>query len=856
MSSTRICILCQNRSNITDQQTDDALDRITYHKFPSNPERLDRWLEFCDQPKETFPKSAYKFLCSSHFAPECFERDMRGELLYGTKRMMLKKDAMPTIRTVSQQLKRNPNPHSNEEEDRKKRKQEVDKLLSGELPATDPIVNPFRKHVCESMIRLERTNDFVLPLHILPPMSEEQMVHRIAELEQQTRSQRNEIVQLQGTIDSKTEKMNFAKAELINVAILLQELKEQENSQVEKRITDILGGRFGEGQMASIMAGPPEQTDVHMKLQVLWTEDELAKTLKLRCISKEAFDYVRQQLRFPLPDAPQLERWIHTIYLETGHSTAAYRLLELRAPILKNVELVCTLNLVRTNTPLRYHYDSKRDQIIGPNAQLHCLTVKGIFSSWQQIVHIEYDLILNRGIVEKTITELHKIGYHVVAITTDCDRDISRTWEMLNVSTDQHYIRHPVTESVIYLYTCPVQTMATIHRILIEDGFVMQENNLVITKANLLAVLTESNAIYQRYLSTETLQEIEKNPNIAREFISPKTTTALRLLAHTDDDEGGLLSTLTTLFDVFIDWYELCMTSNDDAEHNNAIKEQLITELPYGVCEDEQNIVLDGMYDVMESIRCVNSDYGYLPQAVLLSINSMRKLLGDLRVYYPEQVKGLPMLPLSTMPMHGTICKLKESIHRLCPTFRLFPLNEVLLQLCKSIVLAKEDAHVTNLLLEQGNLMGEIPLESLRRPDDPPDPELVDVSEQNACDYLTHLIVARLGQTYDYLGETSMVIERASGQYIVKPLTGDGFACVKPSALWREQAKNLESYVYDRLHEKRHGLANGIIDSILARHPRMGRDLLELYVRTRVAIRVRTLNAQLDATTNVELQIS
>uniref|UniRef100_A0A182PHA9 THAP-type domain-containing protein n=1 Tax=Anopheles epiroticus TaxID=199890 RepID=A0A182PHA9_9DIPT len=829
MSSVRICALCQNRSNITDQQTDDALDRITYHKFPTNPERLDQWIEFCNLSKESFPKSAYKFLCSNHFAPECFERDMRGELLYGTKRMTLAKDAIPTIRTSTQQLKRNPNPPLSDEENRKKRKEEVEKLLSGELPAAEPIVNPFRKHTCEAPNTV----------HILPRMNETEMVQKIVQLEQQTRSLRNEIVRLQGTIESKTEKINFAKAELVNVAILLQELKSHENRHLEQHVTEILTGRFDEGQLAVIMAGPPEQMDEQMTDQVSWTEDELAKALKLRCISKEAFDYVRQQLHYPLPGALQLERWIHTIYLKPGVCKTAFRLLEQHASTLKNIELVCTLSLICTNTPVRYHYDCKRDQLIGPNAQLHCLTVQGIFCSWQQIVHINFDLNLSKQLLETTINELHKIGYHVVAITTDCDRDVARLWASWNVSIDQHYLQHPITGGAIYLYACPARTLATIHRVLIEDGFVMQENNLVITKATLLPILTEQIAIYQRYLSDEIIQDLELNPNLAREFISPATTTALRQLAHLDDDEGELLSTLTTLFDVFVDWYELCMTTSGQREQDCTITQYLITELPYGVCEDEQNIVLDGMFDVMEGIQCVNSDYAFLPQAAQMSINSMRKLLVDLRAYYPEQVKGLPMLQLSTLPMLGTISKLKESLK---DAFRPHSVGDVLFHLCKTIVSQVDAVHTTNVFLQKGNLLGNVHLENLRLPEDPPDPELENVNEQNACDYLTRLIVIQLRKKYDYLGEAPMVIEENCGQYCVKPPERGALDFVKPSALWSEQAKKLESYVCPMLNEKKVPLLEGIVDTILARHPRMGRDLLQLYVGTRIAIRVRTLN--------------
>ncbi|XP_053668107.1 uncharacterized protein LOC128718509 [Anopheles marshallii] len=851
----RICVLCPNRSTITDTQTDDAFERITYHRFPTNTQRLGRWLELCGLSKESMPTLANKFVCSNHFAPECFERDLRAELLYGTRRMALKKEAEPTIRTPKQQLKRQLNTQSSEEEDRQKRKEQVDQLLNGQIPVTEKIANPFRKRVVdESSYITDEPAERNLSKNTLSHMSQSEMMQLIEDLQQETTSQQIHIAKLQRTIDSKTEKINFAKAEMVNTAISLQELKDHENRHVNERITEILSGRFGEGQLATILAGPPEQTEPAL-LHVLWTENELAQALRLICVSKEAYELIRKELRYPLPDASQIERWIHSVYLETGHNTTAMRILQLHAFALQDIERICSLHLTRINVPVRHHYDCKRDQIIGPNAQLHCLTVQGIFASWQQIVHIEFDLDVSKVLVEKIITDLHEISYNVVAITTDCDRATADIWRTWNVSNEQHCIQHPITGHSIYVYACPDRTLVAIHRALIDEGFLMQENNLLITRTSLMPFLNmrqfcepgeTSSTLYDRYISKMVLSDVSYESTLSRKFISSATTNALRMLANDKEDDEGVLSTLITLIDLFVDWYELCTATSCSVEYP-AVKQQLITNLPYGVYEDEQNIVLDGMYDVMETIRCLNTDHDFLPQAVLMSINSMRKLLADLRTNYPGQINGIPMLRLSTIPFSETIRNLRQALHQDSQTSKVRSVNDVLFHLCATVVSMGSNSYATNILLQRGGFLDGLSLSNLRRQDDPIDSDIRDVAESDACNFLARFIVARLGHKYENLGNRPVTIEHNNDQYVIKSSDRENLSCITPSMVWAEQAKTFESYLRHTIQDKTPDLAKSLIDFIAFRYPQLGRDLVELYVRKRIAIKLKNLNATLDA---------
>lgn len=71
---------------------------IMYHAFPNNPSMVPIWIKACcggqDLPME--PGRSPR-VCSRHFAPDAFQRDLRNELLGLAPRRRLKPDAVPTL---------------------------------------------------------------------------------------------------------------------------------------------------------------------------------------------------------------------------------------------------------------------------------------------------------------------------------------------------------------------------------------------------------------------------------------------------------------------------------------------------------------------------------------------------------------------------------------------------------------------------------------------------------------------------------------------------------------------------------------------------------------------------------------
>ncbi|XP_058065529.1 uncharacterized protein LOC131215160 [Anopheles bellator] len=810
------CIVCSNDSRKTNSETSDQ-HRVSYHKFPVPGEHFDGWLKFCGIEQHQHKQRHY--ICSNHFTEHCFEVRLYTELTGSSKRRILKKDAVPTIRNESDKAL--------DKGAVRKRKEMVEKLLGGEIPVTEDIVSPLRPSAwCENkLVKVTKERNCLL--------------ERIETLKQKLSEQRDTISALTRTNEQQTERIEFTKKELVNLAISLQEVKDHDSNEVTKRVEQILAGHFTEGQVAAILTG----SGPLIAGAVRWTDDDLLKALELRCISAEAFDYVLNQLNYPFPAPLQIAQWIQSAYLATGVNATAFRLLKAYAPLLHNpADRICSLNFVKVDVPVRYSYDRVRDQIVGPNAQLHCLYVQGIFSQWKQIVHVDFDLVYSVKLVERVAEMVHEAGYRIAAITMPCDRETADMWNELGVSFQKHYIRHPLTDDPIYIFACPDTILTTMHRVLLDGGFAIAENNVTLTKEALVKLLESYDRrihdhikFNESHLDTEILNDAF-NTLPSRVLISHGTANALKVLAESGDDT---FASIATLFDLFSDWYELCTTVSPHEEHVP------ITRLPYGACEDEQQIVLDGMENVMESMRCVGSaNYHYLPEAVLVSIASTRKLWADLRVHCPPETNGIPMQHLSSTPMSETLLSLQSAITVASET-RILSTDDALFQLCRTVASVKHASHISNTLLLVVQLSADVSA-TTGRPDDPSDPDVYGVTEQEACEFLTHLIADRLRRIHEYLGERSYAIELQNDQYVFIPVSGE-VSKVTPSKLWTAQAKLLEVAVVEAVYHRKASLVNGLVDSISKRHPMIGRDLIEMYVTKRIAIKLQCLNAELDA---------
>ena len=112
----------------------------SYHRFPRDPDQRKKWVQACRRDDRLFnPQTG--FVCSSHFQPSDFERDLQNELLGLPTRKHLKPGAIPSLKIRSFQDKKPTVAHQNRARLREKleRKEIVDLLLNNATLSSDAI---------------------------------------------------------------------------------------------------------------------------------------------------------------------------------------------------------------------------------------------------------------------------------------------------------------------------------------------------------------------------------------------------------------------------------------------------------------------------------------------------------------------------------------------------------------------------------------------------------------------------------------------------------------------------------------------------------------------------------------------
>ena len=107
---------------------------IIYHKFPKDSELAKKWIVACKRKDKINPKTSS--VCSEHFLPSDYKRDLQNELLGRPIKQILNKDAVPSVNLAPLQHDQEDGVCKIQEEERKRRfekrqqKETIDALLT------------------------------------------------------------------------------------------------------------------------------------------------------------------------------------------------------------------------------------------------------------------------------------------------------------------------------------------------------------------------------------------------------------------------------------------------------------------------------------------------------------------------------------------------------------------------------------------------------------------------------------------------------------------------------------------------------------------------------------------------------
>ena len=203
-------------------KTDKRLDHqsmISMFTFPRDPELQHIWISRCQRSKPINVK--YARVCSLHFAPEDFERDIKSEILGLPPRRLLKRGAVPTLLLES-------SPMETEEEYRDQTLSNLQEYVSG-VKASSLVENisavPVVATISDNQIvelrsanrllkeQLEQKDQTIARLKLLE--------ERVLERDQTIANLKRRVNALKMQVSSKSKATNEAKKKLVNYEKLL-----------------------------------------------------------------------------------------------------------------------------------------------------------------------------------------------------------------------------------------------------------------------------------------------------------------------------------------------------------------------------------------------------------------------------------------------------------------------------------------------------------------------------------------------------------------------------------------------------------------------------------------------------------
>lgn len=124
-----------------------------------------------------------------------------------------------------------------------------------------------------------------------------------------------------------------------------------------KKIEDLLSSIFSKNQLHLLM---------NKKRKVNWTQNEIQVAFAIRYLSKRCYNYLKDELKYPLPSISSLKSWANGIEMNRGILTNVIQIMKAAGAKLKNKDKICVLAFDEMSIKRSYEYNIQKDEIYGP----------------------------------------------------------------------------------------------------------------------------------------------------------------------------------------------------------------------------------------------------------------------------------------------------------------------------------------------------------------------------------------------------------------------------------------------------------------------------------------------------------
>ncbi|KAJ8867832.1 hypothetical protein PR048_031637 [Dryococelus australis] len=177
-----------------------------------------------------------------------------------------------------------------------------------------------------------------------------------------------------------------------------------------------------------------------------------AQILSLLCGNKLDGTLKRQQAYIylgkhdtPLPCRSTLQKWTDDFKSRPGILNEILCLLSAKSATFSEMGKVAVLTFDDMNIDDRICYDSSDDVIMGPHKNVQVVMIRGLFVVWKQPIFYGFDVTMTSELLKNIIIQVEARGITtVVAVTCDMGGKNLKVWKELCVNTDKPYFAYPV----------------------------------------------------------------------------------------------------------------------------------------------------------------------------------------------------------------------------------------------------------------------------------------------------------------------------------------------------------------------------------------------------------------------------
>lgn len=808
---------------------------ITYHQFPRDLQLQRLWASKCYRKDHINVANAT--VCSLHFKSDNYVRDLKAELLNIPARKILKPDAVPCLN-----LPVGSSVSTSAETQVKESREERFQARASLKRALETFEN-----ISPKKLKIDQSTFADFPNVESEELRE--LRNRVKDLEDKNKRLETMCGVLKVRERLLREKLKVCRRRQ-------RESQTAANNAVSNKVKDILQDIFSETQISCLLSG---------KKQAKWKREDICKAVTIRAISRKCYTFLRNKLNFPLPGISTLKRWSsRSFQCRPGVLSDVLHLMKAKGQSFSDIERVCVLSFDEMNVDGSVTFDEVEDRVAGPHSNVLVVMVRGLCSAWKQPIYYDFDVQMTAALLNSIVSSLYNIGYSVVAVVSDLGPKNRCVWNELNVDHVNSCFSHPQEpEKKVWVFSDVPHLYKLLRNHFLDSGIKLSCGT-VVTKASIEKLLSLDNAemkmcpkLSQFHLSVKGRER--QRVSLALQLFSKTTAQAIRYLMPEEEQTADFFQLVNDSFDIL---------------NSRRIVDKKPLASAYGTNEQLQRTILNNMYLCCQTMQVGNRKQ-LLPfqKGLLMSINSLFGLHADLLsrgIKYIltgrlnqdclenlfSQIRGIGRFYQHPPP--------KEVKHRLRLLLLGKNAQDIPLSNNSSVRQEEESQQFlsSNLLCgilpdmseAMAMLDGEAEIQDISFPCESVAPSAVTDVECSAegFRYLAGYIARRAAKYDNTLGTPSKELlcppqSLLSEHGWIEFLSRGGL--LVPSDRWMRQISEFE-LLFNQVNgpdslSKEKNISKRLADLISQKYPHVAPEVVKIFLRTRIFIRVRYLNMKL-----------